>query len=303
MIADLYLLNSSFTYRKGGTLDDLGMEIEELHITIQHIKEQRDCHIDEDRVFKYEGTYDLMIYQSYTISEFLYVPNIVSPDIKKALGFIIDRSAKDCRLSEAEVINLISKNDSSNLNGLLCLYSIHNPGEIDTTQFIKTKKDWYKFHRSFLAKYPIDEENFYNEIKKYFSKIFFHSDVEIALRGLNGGLKRFAKTIIHNLTQLNDCFINSNPSNRNETLNLFSTRCHVVATLEGDASRKHVFTRDFMDKNSNSVVPICCEPHLKLDKSDSSGDTHDYYNRIYFHEGRPNIEGNRILVAYIGKHP
>ncbi len=29
----------------------------------------------------------------------------------------------------------------------------------------------------------------------------------------------------------------------------------------------------------------------------------DYYsNRIYFHEGRPNIEGNRILVAHIGRH-
>lgn len=301
MIADLYLFNSSFTYREGATLEDLGMEIEELYITIQHIKEQRDCHIVEDRVLKYEGIYDLMIYQNYTISEFLYVPKIVSPDIKKALGFIIDRSARDCRMSEAEVISLISNNDSSNLNGLLCLYSIHKPGEINITQFIKTKIDWYKFHRSFLAKYPIDEQNFYNEIKKYFPKIYFHPDVEIALRGLNGGLGRFANMIIHNLTQLNDCFKNFKPSNRTETLNLFSRLCNVVATLEGDASRKHVFTRNFKDENSN-IFPICCEPHLKLDRSDSSGDTHNYSNRIYFHEGRPNIEEGRILVAHIGKH-
>ena len=47
---------------------------------------------------------------------------------------------------------------------------------------------------------------------------------------------------------------------------------------------------------------ICCEPHLKLSKSDNTGDNTYYFNRIYFHEGRNNISESRILIGHIGEH-
>ncbi len=126
--------------------------------------------------------------------------------------------------------------------------------------------------------------------------------MDINLRGLEGGLEKFAGSIIYNLIQLNDNFRSYyNPSNRIETLKLFSSGCNVEATPEGNASKKPVLTFEFIDGNSNRV-PVCCEPHLKLSRSDSTGDTHFYFNRIYFHEGKPNVDGGKILVAHIGNH-
>ncbi len=178
MRADLFLFNSSFTYEEGITLESLYTQIKQLHVTITHIRE-----LNEDRIFKHNGIYEFEIYPNHTIFNFLYNPNIsisVPRDIKRALTIILDR-ANTSNLNEPELVNLIKNNNRNNLNGLLILHSIHL-NDIDSTLIIKTKEHWYKFHRCFLAKNPIDEENFYNESKKYFPQISFHPHVEISLR-------------------------------------------------------------------------------------------------------------------------
>ncbi len=126
--------------------------------------------------------------------------------------------------------------------------------------------------------------------------------MEASLKRLEGGLIKFAETIVYNLTQLNDNFSKyNNPSDRIRTLREFSSICKVDASAEGDTRRRSSLTFEFIDKNSNPIS-IYCEPHLKLGKNDLPGDTHFYSNRIYFHEGKPDVEGGRILVAHIGKH-
>ncbi|MCZ7357681.1 MAG: hypothetical protein O8C66_01480 [Candidatus Methanoperedens sp.] len=306
MRADLFLFNSSFTYKDGITLDNLITQIKELNNTIKYIKEHNSkFKINEDCIYKNDSIYYLEIYQNYTISNFLFTPEIsinIPHDIKKTFMILLDR-ANTRNLNEQEVVDLVKSNSGSNLNGLLILHSINlDEHEIDSTVIIKTKEQWYKFHRYFLAKNPIDELNFYNEARKYFTQINFHPHVEISLGRLEGGLERFAGSIIYNLAQLNDKFKSyRNKYDLVETLRRFSSECNVDASLEGNADKKPALTFVFTDDNSNPVQ-VCCEPHLKLSKSDSTGDTHFYYNRIYFHEGKPNIDKGKILVAHIGNH-
>jgi len=299
MNANLYLFNPSFLYKEGITLNELYEQIQELHITINYIRELSSKFNDSDHILRYEGIYEIKIYQNLTVSQILYDPNIfinIPRDIKRALTLIVDHVGAS-NLNETDVINTLKNNNKYSLNGLLILHS-NNFDEIYPTLIIKTKENWYEFHRYFLAINSIDEKNFYNECRKYFPQLSFHPNVEISLRRLEGGLKNFAGSIIYNLTQLNDKFKSyCSKYDLVETLRRFSSECQVDASLEGNASRKSEFTFIF------NQISVCCEPHLKLSKSDLPGEKDRFYsNRIYFHEGKPTIEGGKILVAHIGKH-
>ena len=303
MKADLYLFNSSFIYNDEISSDDFRDNLKELQKTIQHIIEISDKFKSEkDKVFIYNGIYEIVIFENTTIVDFLYNGGTsfrTFRDEKNVLSKILDRANK-IDLTEEDILHLL-RNNSDTLKGLLCLHSI-DVDEIDDKLIIQTKEHWDDFHRSFLSKNPVDESNFYYESQKYFTNIYFHPGVEASLKKLKGGLEKFAETIVYNLTKLNDNFSEINiPSDRISTLRLFSSSCGVDASPEGNASKKPLMTFEFTDEDSNSIS-ICCEPHLKLGYDDLSGDTHFYYNRIHFHEGRPNVEEGRILVAHIGKH-
>jgi hypothetical protein len=73
-----------------------------------------------------------------------------------------------------------------------------------------------------------------------------------------------------------------------------------TATLEGNAQRKEYFTFSFAN-NLGADENVCCEPHLKLCYSDKDN-SYSNDRRIYFHEGKSNIQNGRILVGHIGVH-
>lgn len=303
MKANLYLFNSSFIYKDGTSSDVFCDNLSELQETILHInKINHEFKSEKDKVFRNNDIFDIEIFKNTTISDFLYVPNKSFAKFKNekiVLMKIIDR-AKQIGSTEEEMLDIV-RNDSDTLTGLLCLHLI-DVNEIDDKFIIQTKEHWDNFHRYFLSKNPVDEFNFYCESQKYFTNIYFHSNVRESLRRLEGGLEQFAETIVYNLTQLNDNFSEiNNPSDRIKTLREFSSICNVDASAEGDTRRRSSLTFDFIDEKSNPIS-IYCEPHLKLGENDLPGDTHFYFNRIYFHEGEPDVKGGRILVAYIGKH-
>ena len=304
MKADLYLFNSSFIDKDEISPDIFCDNLRELQKTILHInKINNQFPSEKDQVFRNNDIFEIMIFKNITISEFLYGGNAYFRkfrDEKLVLSKILLNHAKQIDLTEEEILYNV-KNYSDIPLGLLCLHSI-SVGEIDNKLIIRTKKHWDNFHRYFLSKNPVDESNFYCESQKYFTNIHFHLNVEASLKRLEGGLEKFAETIVYNLTQLNDNFSKyHNPSDRIKTLRMFSSISGVNASPEGNASKKPLLTFEFIDDNSYPIS-ICCEPHLKLGDDDLPGDTHFYYNRIYFHEGKPNVEGGRILVAHIGKH-
>lgn len=304
MKADLYLFNSSFIDKDEISPDIFCDNLRELQKTILHInKINNQFPSEKDQVFRNNDIFEIMIFENITISEFLYGGNAYFNkfrDEKLVLSKILLNHSKQINLIEEEMLDIV-RNYLDTPTGLLCLHSIY-VDEIDNKLIIRTKEHWDNFHRYFLSKNPVDESNFYCESQKYFTNIHFHPDVEASLKRLEGGLKKFAETIVYNLTQLNDNFSKcNNPSDRIRTLREFSSICKVDASAEGDTRRRSLLTFKFNDENSNPIL-IYCEPHLKLGENDLPGDTHFYFNRIYFHEGKPDVEGERILVAHIGKH-
>ena len=304
MKADLYLFNSSFIDKDEISPDIFCDNLRELQKTILHInKINNQFPSEKDQVFRNNDIFEITIFKNITISEFLYGGNAYFSKFrneKLVLSKILLNHAKQINSTDEEMLDNV-KNYSDIPRCLLCLHSI-DVGEIDDKLIIQTKEHWDNFHRYFLSKNPVDESNFYYESQKYFTSIYFHLNVEASLKRLEGGLEKFAKTIVYNLTQLNDNFSEiNNPSDRIRTLREFSSICKVDASAEGDTRRRSSLTFEFIDENSNPIS-IYCEPHLKLGKNDLPGDTHFYSNRIYFHEGKTDVEGGRILVAHIGKH-
>jgi hypothetical protein len=201
--------------------------------------------------------------------------------------------------SVEEIIQLLDKHNEETIYGLLCLHEVKS---IEEKYLVYNRHNWFAFHRYFLGLYPISEKHFYHECKKYFPQLFFHERVEETLKSLEKGLHGFSKSIVRHLTLLNDEFHKYyDPSNRIETLKRFSSACDINASPQGSAKDKPKMTYEFIN-DSNAKESVCCEPHLKLEQSDESGDSHYYFNRIYFHEGKENIAKGKILIGHIGGH-
>ena len=113
--------------------------------------------------------------------------------------------------------------------------------------------------------------------------------------------------IIYHLAALNDKFNDylTNPYNRTETLRRFSTGASLdeIASPQGDAAKKPDFTFEFIN-DANENERVVCEPHLKLPYNDNyPGDaSYSTDRRVYFHEGKQNIQSGRILIGHIGHH-
>jgi hypothetical protein len=157
-----------------------------------------------------------------------------------------------------------------------------------------------------LGKYPHsdDGEYFIEECKIYFPNLFFHErnkkEVLYILKDCSGRL-------VYHLAALNDKLRDSYDieKERAKALKHFSIVAELdeTASPEGDASRKKKFTFEFINDDGLSEY-VCCEPHLKLCYNDDyPGDTsYSTDRRIYFHEGKPNIQQGKILIGHIGKH-
>jgi len=305
MNATLYLSGSSFSNYEDFSPDSICSRIMQLFETYMHVKDHATRFPEsKDIILKCADIYYLdflKLWECETADLYSKSCKKIPPDVRRALLKLIDRPELTYE-NETEIIHKIMNNDKEYLNGFLCINK-ETFTEINRICLISNTNEWYLFHRDYLANHWQSEEYFYKELIKYFDNIYFHPNVEKSLKGLDdGGLKHFSKTIIFNLTQLNDNF-KSYPikSNLRETLNLFSSSCKVSVTLEGNISHKPAFTFSFYD-SEDSEVKVCCEPHMKLRRSHDSGDSKFHYNRIHFHHGISSIQGGKILVGYIGKH-
>ena len=298
MITELYLVNKSFEYQEGVSKKDLEERIKDLAEDYNHIRQHK-----SEELFKHESIYEVNIFERMPIIDFLYNPKtkkIFNRDTIRYLQLIIDYS-KSTSYTTSEVIDtLLTKHTVNNLYGLICLHKIEG---IDEKYLIYSKHNWLIFHRYFLSHYPQSEDNFIDECKKYFPKLFFHERNKIVIKKI---FHDFTKTILFHLAMLNDEFykFETNPYNRKDTLKKFSIACNLPeeASPEGNASRKPSFTFDFINRKKEKIL-ICCEPHLKLCRSDNyPGDGEYYYHRIYFYEGKEEIQNGKILIGHIGEH-
>ena len=298
MITEFYLNDKSFEYKQGLTKFGLEELIKDLAENYDFIRQY-----ETEIIFKHNSIYEMLIFQNISVAEFLYNPDFkkdFNRDTIKFLRLIVDAS-KTTKYKASYVTDvLLHEHTSDTLYGLICLNQIEGTEE---KYLIYNKQNWLAFHRYFLGLYPGSENNFIEECRKYFPALFFHERNKKAIKRL---LPQFTNTILFHLSMLNDEFYKykTNPYNRIETLKRFSIACHLhqEASTEGNASRKITLSFEFIN-NEGQSVRICCEPHLKLCRSDSyPGDCEFYFYRIYFHEGQENIQNGRILIGHIGEH-
>jgi hypothetical protein len=298
MITELFLVDKSFEYQQGITKNDLEERIKDLAEDYKYILQN-----ETEKVFKHESIYSVTIFENINVADFLYRPefkNLFNRDTIKFLRQVIDGSTITNHTISHVINDLLHKNTMDNLFGLICLHKIEG---IEEKYLIYNKHNWLAFHRYFLGLYPVPEDYFIDECKKYFPDLFLHERNKQVIKRL---LPEFTNAILFHLSKLNDEFHKhiTTPYNRNDTLERFSIACklHDKASSEGDASRKAYFTFDFINVKRERVQ-VCCEPHLKICRSDNyPGDAEYYFYRIYFHEGQNDIQNGKILIGHIGCH-
>jgi hypothetical protein len=305
MIADFYLMGASFQYPTGLSAEDLAIKIEDLARDCEYIRQYK----TENRRFKHESIYDQEIYPNISMVDFLYsnIPAIkkkFGAEVLNALQMIVEK-ANDTNLSTKDIVELLDTHDEKNAYGLLCLHKINEVADaaINERYLVYDKQNWFAFRRHFLGLYPNDTVFFCKEAVKYFSNLHLHERNVGTMRPI---YKDFVQKIITHLGYLNDDFnqYKGTPYLRRETLKVFSAACKLdeEATIEGNVKHKSKITFIF-ENDSDTMESICCEPHLKLCHSDKHpGDRVYYFHRIYFHEGKPNIQNGKILIGHIGKH-
>lgn len=297
MIAHFYLHEHSFRCPNDTELFNLTEKINQLRNDVDYIRQYKDTNL----LFKHESIYDQHLFNGLSVADILYCGKgkaYFDRDVLESLRRIIE-IAEDDTLSSKEISILLDRHTSSQAFGFLCLHPING---VETKFLIYSKNTWLDFHRFFLGMYPQSITYFFEGCKRYFPDLFFHEQIASTLKPM---YPNFVKKIIWHLTALHDEFHKhkNSPYQRINTLQSFSSACQLdeTASSEGDLTRKKDFTFTFLN-NLNQPEEICCEPHLKLSKSDNIGDSKYYFYRIYFHEGKANIANNHMLIVHIGEH-
>jgi hypothetical protein len=252
----------------------------------------------------YAEIYPQIFYLHYTVEAFVCNPqelkqNEIDRDVIATLQNILQKSEATSITSQEAKDELLSWIDENNCHGLIAFHRID--GLDDNLQIIYGIEGWYKFRRHFLGKYPKDVNFYIDECIKYFPNLYFHERNRHSIKAI---FDDCPKKIVYHLSALNDKFKDciKEGLNRTQVLENFSryAKLDEIATLEGDADRKKDFTFQFLN-NSGIDENVCCEPHLKLCYSDVNT-SYSNDRRIYFHEGKPNIQKGHILIGHIGNH-
>jgi hypothetical protein len=262
-----------------------------------------------DSIYRNNDIYDVTIFKDELMQNQLKIQDIIWPntdiltrDQRNALQIIIDRATASS-LTDEEIIELLPLHDIDTVSGLLTLHEIDS---VPSQFLVYIRNDWFKFHRDFLGIYPISESHFHSECVKYFPKVYLHNRVRDSLSTFDGGFRNFSIITVKCLTALNDKLTQHLSNDTIRTLRTFSSDCGIDTTNEGNVSRKSDFTFRFPKKlvGEELVVEesICCEPHMKISRSDNSSDNHFYHNRLYFHFPKTDVCNGKILVGHIGCH-
>jgi len=302
MTAHFYLMAESFANNNQYTTIQIEEKIMRLSEDVQLINK----HSNTNKLYtNYLEIYPQLFYAEYTVEEFICnVTKLknegVDRDVLNAFQKIIQKSQTTTFTSNEVISDLVDMTDEDNCHGIIAFHTIQ--GLQNNLQVIYGIDGWFQFRRHYLGLYPKNENFFMDECSKYFPNIVFHQNNRATIGAI---LDDFPKKIVYYLTALNDRFRESEDGIRHRTqvLTHFSGNCSLdaIASLEGKASRKLDFTFEFKD-DKDKQQKVCCEPHIKLCKSDLAGDNTYYKYRIYFHEGIEDIDNNKILVGHIGEH-
>lgn len=302
MIAEFYIIAESFAQNATASKVEIENKIEALGADFISIRK----HKDDNKLFINSDIYNIPFINNISISDLLYNDEIANKnldrDARNMLKKIVTETETTAITSQEVKEVLLPDHNQDRCHGLIAFNAVADVNP--EFQVVYNHNGWLDFRRYYLSIYPQNNIFFINECIKYFPDLYFHERNKATVGAI---LHNCPKKIIYHLTALNDKFRDTDTTNlnRSQILEHFSINASLdeTASLEGNAARKPVLTFSFLN-SKNETINICCEPHLKLCHNDFyPGDT-SYSNerRIYFHEGTPTIENNKILIGHIGDH-
>lgn len=185
-------------------------------------------------------------------------------------------------------------------NGLL---ATSNNTKVDETFQVFPGRSSYRYVLDYINRLSLTSDDFLDACSHIMDNIYIIENCKTSIRPI---YKDFKRTILFHLDVLNVHLADEryNGYRRDQLLKRISQIAHLPedATLEGDAERKKDLTFTFTEEKG-STHSLCCEPHMKLCRSDRyPGDSEYYFHRIYFHEGAKNVCDGKIVVGHIGNH-
>jgi hypothetical protein len=302
MVAEFYFIAESFAMNPQLSIEEIEDKTRSLANDFVYIKQYKDT----NKIFVHPDIYEINFVNNVSISDLLFNDELANMNIERDARvflkkIILESATTNYTTQEVKEV-LLPEHNEDICYGLIGfnLVADVNP----EFQVVYNLSGWLNFRRYYLGLYPKNEDFFISECTKYFPNLYFHQRNVTTVSDI---LHNCPKKIIYHLTALNDIFrLSQQPGlNRTQVLEAFSISAQLdeTASLEGNATRKPDLT--FAFKNQTNVLEdVCCEPHLKLCRNDNYPGDSSYSNkrRIYFHEGKPNIQNGNILIGHIGDH-
>lgn len=302
MTAEFYLLADSFRYNADSTLIEIEEKTKSLAEDFRYIKKYKET----NKLFVHPEIYDVNFLEGIVLLDLLYNEEVANQhldrDVRVSLKqIIIENETSPYTSAEVKEV-LLPAHDENLCYGLIAFNVLEDVAP--EHQVVYNLTGWLDFRRYYLGLYPKNATFYIDESIKYFPNLYFHERNKQTITAI---LTDCPKKIVYHLTALNDKFkqFYVQPYNRVNALAQFSAAANLdeTASPEGNAARKKYFTFEFMN-NDHEPEEVCCEPHLKLCHNDQYPGDQSYSNdrRIYFHEGKSNIENGKILIGHIGGH-
>jgi len=297
MNISLILNNESFdhSYNKGTPpLYSLLIDLQEIKETLSEQKE---------KIYKNDRIYYIQLIEGIEIYKLLYFDESIIPtEEKRLLTKIIEHnSTLDDELYDF-YSNEIKTAASREPFGLLCCFL-----DEKLPLHVNSADSLLELRRHYLNQLS-NPEHYLDACSRCFPNLYFHPNVIDSIKTLSATLEKFRYELTRHLSAINDVFYPLFNEDRSQgahrVLELLSTTSNLSCSMEGNAeSARNRLSFNFRtDCTEASEITLVCEPHTKLESTNLPGDTEYRYDRIYFHPGRADILGGKVLIAHIGRH-
>lgn len=301
MIAHFYIINETFAYPASNPLqEEIENAIKAFVIDYDYIRQNK----EENKIYFNSSIFMETIFPDMAVEDFYYPQKTSNwdKDVVRALQTIWEKS-EESTFEVNNVLENLTLHSEEECFGIIGLHAVEfiQDQKVESIYLVYNQRNWLDFRRYFLGIYPVNADFFIDECGKYFPETFFHENNKSTIPKI---LVDFSERIIFHLAGLNDDFIaiREQYGFLPEALQVLSAKCGFdeLASLEGNAENKKRLNFNF-ENDSKNIEIVCCEPHIKLSKNNAKSQKY-FFNRIYFHEPKPNIQNGKILVAHIGEH-
>jgi hypothetical protein len=281
MNLSLYLESESFHFQSEDD-NDIKQKVKDL------------SYIVEDALSAGDSFYKTSLFYESSFCLWLWTKTRGMDDEVILLRKLIEKKAHTVELQEYDEVKLdIETSNFSNKRAFISMYN-DNP----LIWYITNINKLWMVRRYYLNQVSnIDEFLKYVEI--CFPNLYFHPTVRSSLRTLTHPFMDYKDEIIRHLAAINDYFMQIFTEYEGQGYRAIKDQFRLKTGIDcapetdRDVARRREYYFDTVEGRKEKVR---CELHTKFSTFGKNKD------RLYFHQGKENIQNGKILIAHIGDH-